>query len=181
MNMQAIAEQTYTFAKLSKKAKQVAIENNYSINVEYDDWWRWTYEDANLIGLQIESFDLNYRQIDSRMEESIYDICKNIMEHHGEQCDTYKLAAEYMPQFIAARLKGWNPAIHEICDFIFDDKPEDERYEYQEEWEAEFKRKLEKRYLKHLENEYEYLTSNKAIAETLKSNAYEFTEEGERI
>lgn len=47
----------YQFNELSNEAKQNAIKQNYDINVSHD-WWTNTYEDAERIGLQITSFDL---------------------------------------------------------------------------------------------------------------------------
>lgn len=44
-----------------------------------------------------------------------------------------------------------------------------------------FKRRLESEILNWLRDEYEYLTSEEAIIETIEANDIEFTKEGERI
>jgi len=48
-----------------------------------------------------------------------------------------------------------------------------------EDIDAEFLRSLCEDYRIMLQNEYEYLTSEEAIIETIIANEYEFTEEGE--
>lgn len=169
----------FKFKELSETAKANALQTFSDINVSHN-WWKWTYEDAESIGLSIDGFDIDYRTIDSRLTEGVYNICKSIMENHGQECDTYKLALEYMPQFAAARLRGWQPdkTLNCLEEYLFGHLGEDEQYEKFEEWEAEFHKKLAACYLKHLRDEYEYQTSVDAIIESIEANDYEFDEDG---
>ena len=52
--MRTIRTKVYTFNELVVDAQQNAIEDNSNINVEHD-WWILTYEDANMIGLKLNS------------------------------------------------------------------------------------------------------------------------------
>ena len=51
----------YTFEELSPEGQRKAIERYYDINVDHE-WWRYTYDDAEDIGLKITEFDLDRLQ-----------------------------------------------------------------------------------------------------------------------
>lgn len=160
----------YSFNELSEEAKQKAIEKFYDINVNYN-WWEFTYEDAKNIGLKINSFDLERnRHAKGEFIWSACEVAANILKEHGETCETYKTAENF--------LKEWQP--------IFDEYMNEESENY-ESWESEDKlQELESEFLESLledysimlQNELEYLTSEKAIIETIELNEYEFTEDG---
>ena len=157
----------YTFDELSDDAKQNAVENLYDLNIDYD-WWESTYEDAKQIGCKIEGFDTGRG---SNCDLVCKDACRTarlILENHGNECDTFKLAEEYAKD-------------HEKI--IYDaDKDEDGEILYDADaltdLDAEFERALGEEYLSILRQEYDYQTSEEAIIETIKANEYEFTEEG---
>lgn len=160
----------YSFNELSEEAKQKAIEKFCDINVNYN-WWEFTYEDAKNIGLKINSFDLERnRHAKGEFIWSACEVAANILKEHGETCETYKTAENF--------LKEWQP--------IFDEYMNEESENY-ESWESEDKlQELESEFLESLledysimlQNELEYLTSEKAIIETIELNEYEFTEDG---
>jgi hypothetical protein len=52
------------------------------------------------------------------------------------------------------------------------------QFKHGEDNEAEFVRELEQEYLSHLQDDYDYLTSDEAIIETINANEYEFNEDG---
>ena len=133
----------YKFDELSEKAKANALSLLRDINVEYE-WWEFTCDDAERIGLKIEGFDTYRGEIEGKLTEDTVDVAKNILREHGEICETYKLAKNFL-------------------------------YERDEE---EFERAIKKEYLSMLANEYDYLTSDEAIIETIQENDYEFTESG---
>ena len=116
------------------------------------------------------------------------EVAQKILEEHGDQCGTYKTAAAFMEEL--ENLKNLELGRYEqYCD----ETPEDERpYDDFDEWlschdddietaKDEFKKSILEDYSIMLQEEYEYLTSEEAIIETIEANEYEFTENGKRI
>ena len=87
--MKEVIIKTYTFAELSDEAKEKAIYNNYNINVD-TEWWEFTKEDAEQIGLKIESFDIDHGTINCSNYEDYTTIKQNILKEHGKMTETYK-------------------------------------------------------------------------------------------
>lgn len=144
----------YSFDELSKEEQQKAIRHNWAINCQHD-WWDDVYDDAANIGLKITGFDLGRSQeITGKLTDDAESICKAILKNHGEQCETVAVAKEFIARIVAQKLA---------------DK-EDEEIEY------DLKESLLKCYFSLLKDEYEYLTSDEAVTETLLQ--YEFTEDG---
>lgn len=143
--------QVYKFNELPEEAKEKAIERLYDINIDYE-WWQYIYEDAKRIGLEITSFDLDRnRQAEGNLIEYPYKVIELIKKEHGECCDTYKFA------------QRWKK-----------DLKEDQNLDN----EQEFLDELLEEYSMMLQKEYEYLTSNEAIIETIEANDYDFTLDG---
>jgi hypothetical protein len=160
----------YTFDELSDKAKERAIEKLYDINVGYG-WWDITYEDAKNIGCEIAAFDTGRGDYCTLKCSDAHDTAEMILRDHGETCDTYKLAEEYMKD---------HDAIIERMEYDDDGECVNE-YETDEKLDAlakEFTRALGEGYLSMLRKEYEYLTSEEAISETIRANGYDFDENG---
>lgn len=165
--MRTIRTKVYKFKELSEDAKEKAIDKLYDINVNYD-WWESTYDDAENIGLKINSFDLgrgSYCNGESQL--SAHEVAANIIRDHGETCETYKTAQNFLDSVNAV------PAT------------EGEEYgegrEYEEkmmELEDEFLKSLCEDYRIILQQEYEYLMSKEAIIETIEANEYDFTKDG---
>jgi hypothetical protein len=162
MRKYTIEKTVYKFDELSPEAQEKAIYNLADINVDYD-WWDATYEDAENIGLKITSFDLDRnRHAEGMFILPAYTVIQKVMEDHGESCETYKTAAEYK-------------------DILSEDKQYDEEGYVTEEYEKaedEFLKYLLKDYSIMLQKEYEYLTSDESIKETIEANDYEFDENG---
>jgi hypothetical protein len=112
------------------------------------EWWEYVYEDAARIGLEIRGFD-EYRCVGS-LTLTVGEICRRILKDHGKTCDTYRTAVEYY-----TRKREGRP---------FD--------------EADFARTLLEDYRIILNKEYDYLTGDEAVEESIRANEYEFTEEG---
>ena len=168
--MRIVKTKVYKFNELSDAAKQKALEKLYDINVEFD-WWDSVYDDANTIGCKIKGFDIDRRCYCELKCEDAHETARLIIENHGEACDTYKLAAEYLKDH----------------DKIIDEAERDEDGELSDEYtvdklldelNAEFERALGEEYLSMLRKEYEYLTSEEAIIKTIEANEYEFTKDG---
>lgn len=156
----------YKFDELSEKGKEKALENLYDLNVYYD-WWENTYEDAANIGIKITGFDIDRGSYcNGEFLLSAAEVAANIIRDHGEQCETYKTAQAFLDE------------INSI------DMPDDDSDEFSEwekkmlEIEDEFQKSLLEDYRIILTHEYEYLTSEEAIIETIHANEYEFTEDG---
>lgn len=152
----------YKFNELSKEAQEKAIENLYDINVDHD-WWEFVYEDADNIGLEITGFDLDRgAYCKGNFTESPLKVIELIKKNHGEMCETYKTALQY-EKLIAE------------CPKDEDGEPVENDLECIED---DFRNSLLEDYRIILQKEYEYLTSEKAIIETIEANDYDFTENG---
>jgi hypothetical protein len=127
--------------------------------VDYD-WWDSTYEDAANIGLKILYFDLEANKgIEGEFTELPENVIESILKDHGDMTETYKTATQYKESLYTFDEEGEEiedkDAIHEFLNDLLQD------------------------YWIMLRNEYEYLTSEEAIIETIEANEYEFTEKGE--
>ncbi|MGD0340536.1 MAG: hypothetical protein ABSA76_02345, partial [Bacteroidales bacterium] len=164
MRTETTTRTLYSYSELSEEAKQKAIENLWDINIDYD-WFDFTEEDARQIGLNIKEFDIDRASfVKGEFINSAPEVAEAIMQNHGKDCETYKTAKTFLDDLNA--LTGQYPNI--------EDAPEDEM----EELEDEFLKSICEDYRIILTKEYEYLTSEEAIIETIKANEYEFTEDG---
>ena len=168
--MRTIEIKVYLFSELSEDAKEKAIEGLSDINVHYD-WWNFTYEDAERIGLKITSFDLDRnRHATGELNTAAAEVCANIFKEHGETCETFKTATKFM--------EAWQPIFNEYMN------EESEKYESQEselamqDLEEDFLKSILDDYSIILQKESEYLQSKEAIIETIEANNYEFDEDG---
>jgi hypothetical protein len=169
--MRTIETKVYQFNELNDEAKERAIEKCRYFQVE-GDWWEHTYEDAKRIGLKLTSFDLDRnRHAKGEFLLSAVEVAQNILNEHGETCETYKTASNFLAE-------------HEPVFAAYMDE-ESEHYESPEkeeeliELEEEFLKSLLEDYSILLQDEYEYLTSDESVIEMIIGNSYEFTEEGE--
>jgi len=154
----------YKFEELTDDAKRKAIENLYDINVDFE-WWDSIYDDAKTIECTIKEFDIDRGSYCKLVCNDAHKTARLIVENHGETCDTRKLADEY--------LKAHANLGRDDGGDIFTDLLEN--------LDAEFARALGEEYLSLLRQEYEYLTSEDAIVETIQANEYEFTKDGKLI
>ena len=162
--------QVYSFDELSEDAKEKAIYNLYDINVDYS-WWDFTYLDAERIGLKITGFDLaRNRHASGKFLLSPNEVAQNILNEHGESCETYKTAKSFMDEF--------EPIFTDYLDESSEDYESSDLEDQLTDLESEFLNSLLEDYSIILENEYEYLTSEESIIETLKANDYQFLEDG---
>lgn len=162
-----IRTKVYLFNELSEKAKQKVIEDNYDINVDYE-WWYSIYEDAANIGLKITGFDIDRGSYcNGGFTLSANEVAANIFRDHGESCETYKTATEFMNE--------WQPV---FAEYMTEPENMGELEDKMQDIEDDFLKSLCEDYLILLQNEYEYLTSEEAIIETIEANGYEFTQDG---
>lgn len=163
----------YQFNELEGKAREKVLQKHASINVDHQ-WWEFTLDDAKRIGLIISEFDTDH-YCNGKLEYSLHETCDKIKAEHGQECDTYKLADKYLAQ--------WADLVKKYSDGVKTDQvAEDKEYEFDQEadeLEEDFRKALCEEYRIILRKEYEYLTSEEAIGETLVSNEYWFDEDGD--
>ena len=160
----------YQFDELPDDAKEKALMNLCDINVDYE-WWDSVYEDAENIGLKLTGFDLDRnRHATGELIFEPLEVAKAILSDHGEMCDTYQLAKEFKAKYEPKYNKWYNSVLTDYdLENDLDNMAED------------FERSLVEEYSVILQKEYEYLTSEEAIIETIRANGYEFDEYGNMI
>lgn len=168
--MRTITKTLYSFEELSEEAKEKVLDKFYDINVDYD-WWQFTYEDAENIGLKLTSFDLDRnRHAKGEFIYSATEVAANILKEHGEQCETYKTASNFLEQHNTV-----------YADYMDESSENYESYDSEQELieiEEEFLKDLCEDYSIMLQKECEYLQTEDSIIQTIVSNGYEFDEEG---
>jgi hypothetical protein len=175
--MRIIETKIYQFSELSETAKEKAIQNLSDINMSHE-WYEFIYQDAEDIGLKITGFDLDRnKHCTGKLTITAWESSDNIMSEHGETCETYKLAKNFISE--------WDELVKKHSDGIKTDTvSEENEWEFDkesDELEAEFLKDLLSCYSDILQKECDYLMSSEAIAETIEANGYEFTENGKRI
>ena len=165
----------FSFNELAEDAQDRAIEGLYNVNVDFD-WWDSVYEDAATIGLIIEEFDIDRGSYcRGKWSEDAEDVANLICANHGKDCETYKDALQYACDRTAL-VEKYSDGKH--IDRVIEDYESDFDDECNE-LDDEFLRTICEDYRIMLQEEYEYLTSRKAIIETIEANSYDFTEDGE--
>lgn len=160
--MKTINITLYKFDELDSTAQEKAIHHFFDINVDHE-WWDAIYEDAENIGLKINEFDLDRAQnIRGEFMTLPIEVAQNIILTHGIMCETYKLAGAFIREY--GLLVG-------ICG---DEKNEEATVNL----ETDFLHDLCAEYRIMLEEEYDYLTSEKAIIETIIASNYDFLVNG---
>lgn len=159
--MRTITTTLYKFDELTEDAKRKAIQRLNDINTMFE-WWEYIYEYAEEVGIEIIGFNIDHGDISIKFADSIKKTMELILSEHGVICDTYKLATRYLSE--RKRLEQYYNGIklEEKLSFI----------------DTEFTGQLEKCYLKLLQEDYDYRTSDEAIIEGIQANEYEFTEDG---
>lgn len=171
--MRTIETTVYQFSELSNEAKQNAVNELSDINVHFE-WWEPIYEDAQNIGLKITSFDLDrYRSATGEFILSACEVAQNILNEHGEMCETYKTAESF--------LNAWNPVFSNYLDETHKNYESSESEYELLELEHEFLSSILEDYSIMLQKESEYRMTDEAIIETIEANEYEFTENGKMI
>ena len=171
MRTETTTKTWYSFDELSDEAKEYAVRDFCDINVSHE-WWESIYDDAKNVGIKIMGFDIdrgNY--IETRLIHDIDFTVHVILKNHGEETDTHKLAKQYDTDKTQL-LEKYAAEISEEDFYDFDNDLDDQ--------DAEFTRAIGEEYLTLLRQEYEYLTSEEAIIETIQANDYEFDENGNR-
>ena len=171
--MRIIETKAYKFDELSPEAQEKAIEKLWDCNVEFGDWWNYTYEDAENVGLKITDFDLDYHTIHGEFTDSADYTASKIMENHGMTCETYLTARGYIQERDQFLKTAERDEYGELATYKLEHELED--------IEKDFLSSLLEDYRMMLNKEYDYLTGREAIIETIQENEWEFTENGKKI
>ena len=172
--MKTITVDLYTFDELNDKAKEKAIEDHRQYGLGYS-WWDFIYEDARLVGLKIDGFDLYRRDITGELTMSMPESISEITKNHGKMCDTHKMASIFGVQYA---LLANDPDVQ----YRINEKGLDAADAMEEvasiPLAREYKQALLHEYFMKLKTEYEEMTSDEGIIESIHCNEYWFTEDG---
>ena len=185
MRTETTTRTLYTFAELSDDAQQHAIEKLWNLNVDHD-WWDYIYETietaAHCLGIDctVKGFDLDRRQsIDLR---GTYAYRKGwraalAQEFGGDLLATLakigeELQAAQRRAFYRASI-DLSPVHHGTAYTVYS-----EFGAYVTDDLTDALRSFEHWAWRLLRREYEYLTSDDAIKETIEANEYEFDQDG---
>ncbi len=147
----------YKFNELSDEAKETARE--WMLNgLDYQHEWEYLVEDAKNVGINLEEWDYR-RYAKCSLELDFSQVLTEILNQHGESCETYKTAERYKQEY--------------------DKLTEDQVLNGEdEELREEFTKDIAEDYRILADNQYEYIQSNEYLDELLEINDYEFTEDG---
>lgn len=163
--MKTVEINLYKFNELSEEVKQKVLNNLYDINVMHD-WWDFIYEDAGTIGIELNGFGLDrYKHASGSFTLDALEVAQNIVNEHGELCDTYKTALSFLEEHAPVFSEYFEKESEELEDELM-------------EIEDEFLKNILDDYANILQDEYEYRISEEAIIEAIKANDYDFTEDG---
>jgi len=186
MRVETTTRNLYTLDELSEKAQEAALLALWDLNVDHE-WWDQSYEDAANVGVKITGFDLGRSwDIDLEVSDPVATADK-ILEQHGPTCDTYQEAETYLKARKEATASALQ-TMEALQEDEYDNEQErsdtlaDAEYDLENtlaDLDHDFTKALGECYLQMLHNDYEYLTSEEAIKETIEANEYEFTEGGE--
>ncbi|MFA5396655.1 MAG: hypothetical protein WC346_11670 [Methanogenium sp.] len=182
--------QVYSFAELSKEAKEKAYKDNRYWNVDGIEWWDFICEDfierMKCLGYIIRDKDIEFAgfwsQGDGACFEAEIDFKLWIKTFPKLEQKLNKVDLDEIHAII-----GRNPHhySHEMCMFgettYEGEKNIDEVLNEIEEELTNDSRNEAKKLYKMLKESYDELTSDESIGESLEANEYEFLEDGSRF
>jgi len=93
--MKTLTETIYRFSELPKDAQQKAISNNIDIHFNYT-CYDFIEEDLKEINCKLVEFSLYYNTIKIKLLTDAETVASQILSNHGESCNTYKIAKEFL-------------------------------------------------------------------------------------
>lgn len=194
MRTEIIERKLYKFEELSEEAKDKAIEKLYDINIDYD-WWDSDFYDfkeiGKIMGIKITNiyFSGFSYQGDGACFEGEYFYNKGCLKELKEYAPTdeklHQIAKDLQLiqkdafYHLYAYVKHRGHYNHEMCTEIDVRNDVNELTNEQDEQIKDALRDFMRWIYRQLEKQYEYLTSEEAIKETIEANEYEFTDNGE--
>lgn len=179
----------FEFSELSKEAQQKVLTDLYDINTEYD-WWWGEYDDFDsqleAVGIKAEQTD---KKVGSYYSRFYFDLDRSdylyinkavvvdqekLLRASGVTDENYiKKAVENDSLYIGTERMGGGYAYNYV------DDQSGELSEEVVDKVQEFVKGLLDKFKKQLKDEYEYLTSEDCIKDTIEGNEYTFLENGE--
>jgi hypothetical protein len=194
-----ILNYVYKFDELSESAKQKAIDDYRQDGFDYD-WWDAVYEDARqigeIIGIKIDNiyFSGFSSQGDGACFEGKYTYTKGsvkkIKDHAPQDEELHRIARELQKlqkknfYSLSAKVKQSGHYSHEYCTEI---EVCDNLNSYgdvtveTEKALSELLRDFMRWIYKSLETDWDYLSSDEQIVETIQANEWEFDENGDMV
>ena len=167
----------YKFDELSEEVKEKVLDDCRFIMVEYFNWWEFVYHEADMIGIEIEGFDLYKGYIKIKLNTSVLNSVESAMQWFGESTEEYKLVKSYYDEIMKLADSD------EVKEYL-EENPHDDPYDaiynmsLDDRFYDEYINDMKRVFLRMLENEFNYLTSDEAIIECFNNNDYEFFENG---
>lgn len=187
MKEQTFTFKTYTYDELSQEAKEKALEELQAINVDYE-WWEFSVENEARVweeeyGIAFEpsevcfNLELRYQELYfSANKIGISDATKLLAAISGKE-EYGQMASEglLVPSFSVQHFGGGNAVTHlRLEDYRADGSP-DLPFDA-DEW---FK-DLVRGFWEKLAKEYQSLTTEESVIDTIKANELNFFEDGRR-
>jgi len=171
--MKTVKVKLFAINELTEEVKEKVLNEFRDINVFFD-WWDSIFGDAKVIGLKITGFDLDRnRHAKGEFLLAANEVAQNILNNHGESCETYKTASSFM--------EDWQPVFNDYMDESSEKYESKEAEQELQEMEDSFLDSLLEDYSIMLQKEYEYLMEDEAVEETIIANEYQFLENGKRF
>ena len=176
--MRTIRTKVYKFSELSKSAKQTAIDNLRDINVDYE-WHDMTTDEQTreLIEKGFEDAKIMFTGFSCQGDGACFS-CKNIDFN-------LFLNGKYKDLDISANIThNWRHYFATSTTVNLDTQDNgitDEEYREIENDIKDERERLGNEIYRTLEKEYDYLTSEPAIIETIETTEYEFTKDGKQF
>lgn len=195
--MQTVITDTYSFGELSEEAKAHALDIMYDINTNYD-WWYAVYEDVKEIGkiLGINITDIYFSGFSSQGDgacfEGAYEYkkgsVKGIIAYAPEDKELHDIARRLFDvqrkhlYLLRATVRHHGHYYHELCTDIDVTNMEtgDWAGKETEDEISDVLRSFMQWIYRTLGREFEYLTSEEQVIETIEANEYQFTVDGKR-
>ena len=171
MRTETTTRNIYTFDELSDRAKDKARDWWRRGALGYA-WWEFIFEDAESIGLKIKEFDIygnGYAK--GAFTRCPVEVAERIKENHGEACETYSTATAFLKERAAFMDGAEKDEFGELATYELDRKLED--------IEADFLKSLLEDYAVILQREHDWQLEDEQAEASIRSNGYEFTEDGE--
>ena len=146
----------YAYGELSETAKEQAVNSLFDINAGYQ-WWELTCEQFENVGINVKACS------DYRAEIELLDmaerVASNIVKNYDQSADIYDTATYFLQTYHDLELNDYGD--------------DNDALEY------DFIRSLAEDVRITMDKEYQYLTSEAFVVETIVANDYEFTKLGD--
>jgi hypothetical protein len=183
--MQTITKeyQVYKFSELSDSAKEKAIQDLYDINIDYA-WHEFSYEhfieQLNEVGLDCEKFyfSLDRDYYIEPVKLRFTDVEKFIKAKVDEKVKKSLIEIADLYLTTACFSRHNKPVVESYAHTLIKHQRLNKAIDSLVERADEAIHSMLNDFLSQLQKEYDYLTSEEAIIETIEANDYDFSENG---